>query len=145
MTGATKEQRSDTMNAYMALPKRRRSFRLSRLGHVLQGHDHREHKGRKVSSDVDLLTMVQQFHELEGQEAREMIHRHEGMYSNKNMLKRESIRFDPGIVGLLSQLWAAIDVDKSGSLDAMEYRDLYLPMYRAMHGPATLEEVEEQS
>ena len=26
MTGATKEQRSDTMNAYMALPKRRRSF-----------------------------------------------------------------------------------------------------------------------
>ena len=41
------------------------------------------------------------------------------------ILSTNSLRFDPKIVNILSEIWAWVDINKDGSLDVVEYSRVY--------------------
>ena len=57
----------------------------------------------------------------------------ENLYSDKNLLKRESMRFHPQIVQLLKKMWTIADADGSGGIDLDEYTEVFFALYNAMH------------
>jgi hypothetical protein len=57
----------------------------------------------------------------------------ENLYSDKNLLKRESMRFHPQIVQLLKKMWTIADADGSGGIDLDEYTEVFCALYNAMH------------
>lgn len=42
------------------------------------------------------------------------------MYTDQNLLRRESIRFDPRVLQVMSTIWKLYDVDESGLIDEEE-------------------------
>ena len=47
------------------------------------------------------------------------------MYTNKSLLRRESIKFSPRVLAALSALWDLVDEDRSGTLEKCEYETFH--------------------
>jgi hypothetical protein len=65
-------------------------------------------------------------------------------YSNKNILMRESLRFDPDILYELNRIWEAAEEDHDGSIQLDEYQQLFFNLHLHLRGEiGTREEAEE--
>lgn len=50
------------------------------------------------------------------------------LYTTKNLLKREALRFVPSLLEWLNIIWEVADADKSGTMDKEEYLAMYKHM-----------------
>jgi hypothetical protein len=55
-------------------------------------------------------------------------------YSDKALLQRESLKFDPAIRRLLEQIFQLVDQNRDGRMDFKEYRGLFLALWRIVRG-----------
>ena len=69
----------------------------------------------------DLMEDLRQTYDPEGQGKRNQ----PKLYSNVSLLKRESIKFSPQVLGILAELWDVIDSDESGEIDKIEYSQFH--------------------
>ena len=68
---------------------------------------------------------------------------HDGheLYTNQNILKRESLKFEKRIQFTLKRLWKLVDADHSGQIDKGEYFELHKRLLKALvDGAVTVEE-----
>lgn len=54
------------------------------------------------------------------------------LYSDINLLKRDMIRFDPGVIEVLSYFWKVADEDGNGAVDEQEYTHIHRRLYRCL-------------
>eukprot|EP00741_Cyanophora_paradoxa_P003030 tig00000663_g2942.t1 len=59
--------------------------------------------------------------------------RSEWVYTQKDLLLRESIRFDPGIAGILSRFWRVTDEEGLGRVSKAEYLKFHNLLYKALN------------
>ena len=62
------------------------------------------------------------------------------LYSDQNILKRESLKFDKGIRDVLGKLWSLVDKDKDNTISKDEYYQLHRRLLRALVGKVSNEE-----
>ena len=62
------------------------------------------------------------------------------LYSDQNILKRESLKFDKGIRDVLGKLWSLVDKDKDNTISKDEYYQLHRRLLRALVGKVSKEE-----
>lgn len=55
-------------------------------------------------------------------------------YSDKALLQRESLKFDPAIRKLLEQIFQLVDQNSDGRMDFKEYKGLFLALWRIVRG-----------
>eukprot|EP00741_Cyanophora_paradoxa_P000945 tig00000448_g913.t1 len=55
------------------------------------------------------------------------------LYTNKALLQRESLKFDPAVREVLERLWVVADVDEDGVIDHDEYVDLNKRIYKHLN------------
>eukprot|EP00948_MAST-09A_sp_MAST-9A-sp1_P003084 g3084.t1 len=67
---------------------------------------------------------------------------HTDLYSDKNLLRREAIRFDPKIVALLNKIWNIADSDRSKRIERKEYVNMFEKLARVLTQPGALTEVQ---
>jgi hypothetical protein len=70
---------------------------------------------------VDLLQDLRAKFDPTGRGAQE----NPAMYSDKALLRRESLKYDPRIIRTLSELWDMIDSNGNGRMDQTEYREFH--------------------
>jgi hypothetical protein len=61
------------------------------------------------------------------------------LYSDQNLLKRESLKFDKGIRTILEKLWYLVDHDNDGTVRKTEYYELHRRLLRALVGVVSKE------
>ena len=66
------------------------------------------------------------------QESNEVMHR--DMYTDKNLLLREAIKYDPQTLGVLAEIWAVVDTDGNGKVDHDEYVTMSKKLYQVFVG-----------
>ncbi len=76
---------------------------------------------------------------LPAQQSDEAISNNE-LYSDKNILKRESLKFDKGIRDVLGKLWSLVDKDNDNTISKDEYYELHRRLLRALVGKVSKEE-----
>ena len=62
------------------------------------------------------------------------------LYSDQNLLKRESLKFDKGIRGVLTKLWLLVDSNNDNTIEKHEYYELHRRLLRALVGVVSVEE-----
>ena len=55
-------------------------------------------------------------------------------YTNKGLMQRESLRYDPAILAILDQFWRVSDGDGSGKVDREEYITMSVKLYYVVVG-----------
>ena len=71
---------------------------------------------------------------------------HDGniLYSDQNILKRESLKFEKRIQFTLKRLWDLVDTDESGNISKVEYFELHRRLLKALVEGEVSEEEEEE-
>ena len=67
-------------------------------------------------------------------------HKDHDLYTNKNLLKRESLKFEKRIQFTLKRLWNLVDYDGNGMITKDEYLELHKRLVRALVGVVDEEE-----
>jgi hypothetical protein len=108
----------------------------SNISHVhhSQGHTTDFHPEEKKKKDF-LTALRAEF--LVGND-----HKDHHLYSNKNLLKRESLKFEKRIQFTLKRLWNLVDFDNNGKITKNEYLELHKHLLRALVGVVDKEEEE---
>ena len=67
-------------------------------------------------------------------------HKDNHLYSDANLLKRESLKFEKRIQFTLKRLWALVDINHDGTITKPEYLELHKRLVRALVGVVDEEE-----
>jgi len=118
-------------------------------GSSSSAHD-RAHAVAHVDANYEMLASLRAYYKVghatdgglhaPGQESQEEME--EGShFSDAALLKRESLRFDPGVLRQLERLWAFTDANHDGSISLAEYADMFVVLYAALQGGGAEEHV----
>ena len=139
--------RSRSVHNYLGKCKRRASLDLQRppsfnAEHHVGNFQRRVHDHHVEEGGGDLISVLAAYHSSEAGAA-EALASHTGFYSDKALLQRESLRFEPEIRELLDKIWHATDRVCNGYCSREEYRHLHEALFRMMHGEPKMEAVEQ--
>ena len=146
-TGKSRPGSNEHLHNYLAHAQRRRSSRFAKavtIGaahHVSDVHDRVHDHHAEHGHGGDFFDVLEDYHKSEAGAA-EALEAHDGFYSHKALLQRESLRFEPRIRKLLNKIWRLADADDSGYCDREEYFAIHESLFRMMNGEPDMAKLE---